>query len=913
MVLSETRGLAIIIILFSLFSCSRPDNEKKFFIGFSQCCNDLWRDMMEQEMLMELSFHPEIKFEMKVADNDSKVQIEQIRELIDKGIDVLIVAPNETGPLTAIIEEIYDKEIPVFVMDRKINSDKYTSFISADNYEIGKTAGEYIISRFQDGGKVLELQISMSISPAMERSRGFRDALAKYPKLALVDAVQTEGNTQKLEQELPSIIEQHPEVKIIFCHTDFICQTASKILEAKGKGEGFFYLGVDGIPGNDGGLQAIEDGMLSATLLYPSGGTEAIQGAIDYWNNRTIEKNKILQTTVIDERNVRIMKLQTNKILNQQKNIERQQEKLKEQQEMYKSQKNILYAVLGLLTMILVLTTLVFKTLQARNEALKSLKRKNLEVEQQRNEIYEISEKAKAANQSKLEFFTNISHEFRTPLTLILGTIDSLLKSTGLKRKEDKDDISLMRKNALRLLRLINQLMDIRKIDNKQMRIQATENDLIAFVKEITRAYQKVAENRNIDFRCYYKEENMLVWFDMNMVDKVLFNLLSNAFKFTEDGGKIHVSIDKNTFDNMAIIIVEDDGKGMPKEHVENAFQRFYQGELYHTKGTGLGLSLSKDLVELHHGKINLQSTLGKGTRFEILLPLGKKHFKENQIFKGVPDFTTYEDLPLIEEKIESVEDSNPYPKEYTLLVIEDNEELQYFLNKKLGKTFDIQQANNAAEGAEKAKSLMPDLIICDVNLPEQDGLSLTHHLKSDLQTSHIPVILLTALTSAEQKIEGIKTGADAYLTKPFNLTFLEENIKSLLRNREILKEQFGEGRLLKEKTLSGISKVDSQFLQQFVRFVNQNYGQQDFGMTQLVKEFSLSRTQLYRKIKALLGQTVAEYIQEVRLKRAKDLLQDEELTIAEIAYKVGYTSPSYFSTAFKTKFDCTPSQFRTK
>ena len=869
---------------------------------------------MEEEMQLELLFHPEVEFSMKVADNDSEKQIAHIQELVEAGIDALIVAPNETEPLTPIVEQVFDAGIPVILLDRKINSNKYTAFIGADNYEIGKIAGEYLATRFLNQGKILELQISMTISPAIDRSQGFKDALAEHPNLSVVEVLPTEGTTAMIQEQLPVLMQQNPDINIIFGHTDFVVQTAAQTLNKNLKDRDVFYIGVDGLPGNNGGMQAVKDELIDATLLYPTGGTEAIQLALDIVNNQSYDKKNTLQTTVIDERNVRIMKLQTNKILNQQKNIERQRVTLSEQRSMYQSQRIVLYAVLALIVLLLVLGGLLLKTLQSRNEALRTLKQKKQEIEKQRNEILAFSEKAKMATQSKLQFFTNISHEFRTPLTLILGTIDSLATSIGAKSKQLQTDLVLMRKNALRLLRLINQLMDIQKVENNRMQVQATENNLVVFVKEIMNAYQKVADKRKIDFRIYFKEETLSVWFDQNMMDKVLFNLLSNAFKFTPDGGNIHITIDQNILDNQAVIVVEDNGHGMSSEESARAFERFYQGSATSFKGTGLGLSLSKELVEFHHGRISLQSREGRGTRFKIELPLGSDHFSEDQIAEHSSDRFALEDETYITFPVISQENLKPEAKpEVSLLFIEDNEDLQYFLSSKLSGLFNIHIASNGDEGWAKALEIIPDIILCDISLPGRNGLTLTREFKSDLRTSHIPIILLTARSSAEQKIEGVKTGADIYLTKPFNLTYLIENIKSLLNNRALLKRRYSTERVLQEKNISEISKVDGQFLQQFVSFIKDNFHNQELGLPQLQKEFGLSRTQLYRKVKALMGQSVSDYIQEVRLEKAKHLLSDGNMTIAEIAYEVGYTSPSYFSTAFKAKFDISPSEYRGK
>ncbi len=901
--------LILLILLIQITSCDQKTEGNKFRIGFSQCCNDPWRDMMEQEMRMELSFHPEVTFEMAVAGNSSETQVTQIRELVAKGIDLLIVAPNETEPLTAVVEEVYNRGIPVVLIDRKVNSENYTAFISADNYQIGKTAGEYIISRFNGVGKILEIQLAMNISPAIERSRGFRDAIAAFSGLEIVAAVKSEGDIEKLVHEFPAFVNQYPEANIAFGHTDILCQTAAKVLDTLGKKDQLFYLGVDGTPGPNGGLQAIDDGLLNATMLYPTGGTEVIQLAMNIHNKESFDKQNKLQTTVIDDRNIRIMTLQYDKILSQQENIERQNTKITEQIKFYSNQRNLIYILLAALIIVVLLGASNLLSLLAKKETNKKLELKNQEVIQQRNQIMEIAEKARVATEEKFKFFTNISHEFRTPLTLIHGAVDDLLNSE--KSSEKRKDLGMIRKNSNRLLRLVNQLMDFRKIENDKMKVVAVKQDLISFLKDIIVAFEKQSKQRKIDLAFFSRENQIETWFDPGMLDKVVFNLLSNAFKFTKDGGRVHIIVVKDELSNSVVVKVEDNGRGMSKEHAENAFERFYQGESYSTQGTGLGLSLSKMLVELHHGSITVESEVGVGTRFEIHLLLGNEHFALNEI-KGeqfTPVFDSmrkviYEDQP----EIESFDTFSVASQEQSVLIIEDNEDLRIFLKRKLAPIYEILQAPDGNTGLDTAFEQIPDLIICDVMMPGKNGIELANILKTDLRTAHIPIILLTARATRDQQLEGLKTGADIYLTKPFDFDILKQHITSLLQNRSVLKSRYiGDIAI----NASPSDKLNKKFISEFKAAVYANYTNPKLGVNDICEALNLSRVQVYRKVKAILDCSVTDYIQNVRLEHAKFLLREGKLSIAEIAYQVGYTSPSYFSTAFKAKFNETPSSWK--
>ncbi|MCC6726410.1 MAG: substrate-binding domain-containing protein [Saprospiraceae bacterium] len=888
--------------------------QKKFRIAFSQCCNDPWRDVMEQEMFRELAFHPELKFEIKVADNNSDQQIAQIKELIEQKIDLLIVSPNESKPLTPILEEAYKSDIPVILIDRKTESEQYTAFIGADNYEIGQTAARYIANRFGAHGNIIELQLGMTMTPAQERSRGFRDVLAKMPQLHTVAKLELATGMEELKLLFLDALRQHPETNIIFAHNDFLAENAFNWAQEAGRADGLFFVGIDGIPGLGKGIQAVEDGILDASLLYPTGGSEAIRVALAILNNLPYEKNNKLQTIVINSDNARILHLQMKKVESLQGSIDEQINKLEDLNTIYRNQRVYIFILIFSLLLAIVLGGILWKSLNTKNEMNRSLEQKNREVMEHEQQIINMSDELRLATSAKVDFFTNISHEFRTPLTLILGYVESLITGGSTNTKNAKNDLSLVRKNALRLLRLINQLMDFRKIESGKMAVRASENDLVAFTREIVEAFRKTADKRNIELGFFSVEKSLTVWFDVNMVDKVLFNLLSNAFKFTPDGGKIQVAVVKDPITDKAIVKVEDNGQGMTKETQKRAFEQFYQAENHRSKGTGLGLALSKELVGLHGGSINLWSEPGKGARFEVSLPLGNAQFKEDQLFSEKPDSISYDELVLFEMENKEAA-SQPAPTgshEQVLLLIEDNEDLRLFLANHFGKSFQIREAADGNAGLDKAFAEVPDLIIADINMPGRDGLTLTKQLKTDLRTSHIPIVLLTARSSMEQKIEGVQSGADAYVTKPFNLVLLSEIVKNLLAGRENLRERFG-GNLQHGKLPSGIGDLDQQFLRKFTSYVEANLAEQNLTVESLSEAFGLSRVQLFRKTKALLGESPNDFIQQVRLKKASQLLLESDLTVAEIAYRSGYSSPGYFSTAFKGRYGCSPSEWREK
>jgi signal transduction histidine kinase/DNA-binding response OmpR family regulator len=908
--------LGILLPIF-ISSCTFEKKPKKYLIGFSQCVeSDAWRKTMLDEMKRELSFHPDLTLVYRQADGNSERQINQVKELLSLAVDILIISPNEADPLTPIVEEAYNTGTPVIVVDRKISSPLFTAYVGGDNYGIGKMAGEYTASLLKGKGNIIEITGLPKSTPAIERDSGFVEAIKKYPSLNIVRKVNGQWYKQKAKDELAKIADQYKDVNLVFAHNDMMAYSSFEVYKSKAFAKPKI-IGVDGLPCNGCGMQFVAEKLISATMLYPTGGEEAIQIASKILKKEDFKKENIIQTTVLDSTNVHIMQLQASKVISQQQAIERQQKMLAEHERIYKSQTTLLYVMISLLFLSLALGGFVFYSLRENRKINQKLQAQNLEISDQKNKLEEMSLKSQAANEAKAAFFTNISHEFRTPLTLILGPLEELL-SNNKNQYDQIQNLNLIHKNVIRLLRLVNQLMDFRKIEVEKMRLRASENDLVSFVSDILESYKSIAHKRNIDLRVFTKERKLNVWFDVNMLDKVIFNLLSNAFKFTKDNGYIHIYITKNENRNEAIIKVEDNGIGMAEDVVHNAFELFYQGEYENHKGLGLGLALSKELIKLHKGSISVASKKWKGTTFEILLPLGDTHLEKKDLaesaavsfvfYEDEKVYTDFEPEQMVKNEIEGIK----IDKEYSILIIEDNTELRSFLKHKLQTQYQIIEAENGQSALQEAFDTVPDLIICDIVIPGKDGIALVNIFKNDLRTSHIPIILLTGKTNIQHQIEGMKQMADAYITKPFNVQFLQHTVQSLLSNRAMLKEHFT-SELPSNLRTQTVGKLDRKFVSEFTSFVESNLSNEDFSVEDICKNVGVSRVQLYRKVKALLNINVNDYILNTRLQKAKYLLQHEELAISEIAYKVGFSSPAYFSTVFKSKFGVTPKTFKEK
>ena len=905
--------LAFILIIFA--SCSSHIT-KKYKIAFSQCTgDDNWRRRMLADMKREMAFHPDFEFIYTDAKDNSQLQVQQVKEVMNKGIDLLIISPNEAQPLTGVVEDAFNKGIPVIVIDRTIASQLYTSFIGADNLEVGRMAGDYAASLLHGTGNVIEIVGRPGSTPAIERQKGFRESIAKHPGMAIISEIYGNWLKDDASNELLKVKDKLLQANLVFAQNDVMALGTYRVCKNLGIDNKIKILGVDGQPGPGSGLELVSNKLINATMLYPTGGAEAIRTALKILNGESFSKQNILQTLVIDSTNVRLMQLQSGKIDEQQKDIEKQQALLEEQRDIYKGQTIFLYVTITALVMALILGVVVLFAWRKNRKINYRLSASNAEISNQKNKLIEMTAKAREATDARVNFFTNISHELRTPLTLILAPLEDALNHPKL-HYTIKNDLQFIHKNSLRLLRLVNQLMDFRKIEHGKMRLRASENNLTDFVTDIAESFREMAKKKSITLQIYSRVNELPVWFDVNMMDKVLFNLLSNAFKFTKEDGFVTISTGRSKNSREAVIIVEDTGVGMTPETKEHAFEMFYQERGTTYKGTGLGLSLSKELIELHHGVIELETEKWKGTRFEIRLPAGNAHLKSDEmVTETVTEFTSYEDIKIyaadnaITPVIQPQETAAP--KEYSILLIEDSNDLRNFLKYRLQQNFDVYEADSGNAGLNTAYEVVPDLILCDITLPGSDGFVITETLKNDIRSSHIPIIILTASNSIEKQITSLKLSADAFITKPFNLQHLEETIKSLLKNRKQLREHYTSETV--QDMRSGTSKIDRKFINEFTAIVEKNIANDSFSAEDICRETHISRIQLNRKIKALLGVNVNDYILNVRLQKAKYLLGNEDLTIAEVAYKVGFASQAYFATVFKSKIQVTPSEYKEK
>ncbi|MDQ1350491.1 MAG: hypothetical protein QG657_793, partial [Acidobacteriota bacterium] len=543
------------------------------------------------------------------------------------------------------------------------------------------------------------------------------------------------------------------------------------------------------------------------------------------------------------------------------------------------------------------------------------------------------SEKLKEMDKIKSRFFANISHEFRTPLTLIMSPLEQMLSDAGDKKQKEKFEVML--RGSRQLLTLINQLLDLSRFDSGKTKLQAACRDIVPYIKAIIESFQVLAQQNQVNLEFHSTEKEIPLFYDARRMEEVMYNLLINAFKFTPVGGAIKVSVSKEQED--VRISVADTGTGIPKEQLPNIFDRFYQSERPGGKGprgTGIGLALTKEIIQMHHGKIDVHSQEGKGSEFDIVLPLGSSHLKPDEIvtpseitsanlkLKEVEAFFPAEEIPEPEEGEESKTcgeigkeketgpGEEPDQEKVVILVVEDNPDVRKYIREPLEPFYNVEEAGDGKEGIAKAKEIIPDLIVSDIMMPEADGYELCRELKKDIATSHVPIILLTAKASEESIIQGLETGADDYVTKPFNSRILFSRIKNLIELRRQMQLKIQRRKMLLPSEIT-VSSMDEKFLKELQGIVEKNMSDEEFDVDKLCGKLYMGRSTLFRKVKALTGETPNQFIMSYRLERGAQLLRENFGNVTEVAFAVGFSSSTYFATCFKEKFGEAPSTYQ--
>lgn len=904
--------LTFLCLIMLLLCDSCTHKEHQFFIGVSQCSEDEWRGQMNKEIKREVLFYPGTQLEIRTAKDNNLHQIEDIKYFIHKKVDLLIVAPNEADAITPVIEQAFDAGIPVVLVDRKIRSNKYTAYVGANNYEIGKQVGNYIINRLHGKGNIIEITGLHGSTPAVERHKGMMESLKNAPEIKIIASADAGWFKDKAENLLDSILAHHTDIDLVFAQNDRMAIGAFQAAAAQGREKDILFVGIDAVAGKGFGIESVAGGEMDATFIYPTGGDNVVQTAMAILQGKPYDKEINLSTALVDKSNARIMQMQTEHISQLDYKIELLNGQLDAYFMRYSAQRMFLYACILILVLTATLLVFVVRAFWIKNRMNTELSKQKAQLETQRDQLIDLSRQLEEATHAKLSFFTNVSHDFRTPLTLIADPINQLMESNHCTPQE-QTLLNVVHKNVTILLRLINQILDFRKFENGKLEINFSQFNAAQSICEWAESFRSLSYRKHIHFNITVTEhtEEYVLTADAEKLERILYNLLSNAFKFTPENGQIEIIL--STFrreDSPWLkLSVSDTGKGMSPEHIQHIFERFYQIDIHHT-GSGIGLALAKAFTEMHHGQIRVESIKDKGTTFIVEIPMTQPDFHNEQATNKIIPESLKEGAVLdadsnmgSSESEENTDENLP-----TVLIIDDNQDVRNYIRFLLQQQYDIVEAENGLEGVKLALKYVPDAIICDVMMPVMDGMECCRKLKTEMQTSHIPVIMLTAYTMDEQKIKGYECGADSYLTKPFNGKILKARLQNLIENHLRLQNFFTDQTGMTSKPQ--LNEADKGFVDKLRKEIEERLSNPDTNVEDLGAALGFSRVQLYRKTKALTGYAPNELLRIARLKKAASLLAATEKSIAEVTYEVGFSSPSYFTHCFKEFFGESPTDY---
>lgn len=868
-----------VVFLTLVFSACSDNNVKKYVIGVSQCSEDIWRDKLNNELVMSTYQHDNVTLKFASANDNDRLQKQQIEQFIKEGVNLLIVSPNQIHTISSVIDKAYDAGIPVILFDRKTDSRKYTAFIGADNYEAGHEIGYFIGQQLEGKGNIAEICGLQASSPAIERNRGFMDALKNYPDIKVVargygDWIKESGVTA-----MDSILVQSKEsFQYVFAQNDRMALGALQSIK-KHKVKGIKIVGIDALPVPGGGMENVRDGNLEASYIYPTRGDSVMQLALNILEKKPYKRDNYLKGALVTKANANVLLMQNEEMNKQTARLNALHGKVDTYLVQYNHQKMYIVLFSIILLLLIGIMVYIYRTI---------LMKRRIEEE---------------ANKAKLQFFTNISHELRTPLTLIADPVNYIIHDDNLNSQQ-RSMLQIVQRNVLVLTQLVSEILDFRKVQNGKMELRLSDFNLAESMKQWIKLFSASAQKKHIAISMDAPDTIMLRA-DQDKIERICYNLLSNALKYTSEGGEITLTAKEEN--GRVMISVADNGCGISSDELPYIFDRFYQAKNA-GRGTGIGLAIVKAFTELHHGEVSATSIEGKGSTFTIHIPVRQKGEVTNQSTEKIEQLvepSSAEEVPNqarhIDELIQPYQTDKP-----EVLIIDDNIDIRTYLRSVLSEKYNVSEAADGKVGLELARKIVPDIVLSDIMMPVMDGLAFCQQLKTDKAISHIPVILLTARSLDEQRAEGYEHGADAYLSKPFSLRLLLSRIDNLIESRKKLNQTWSKG--VEGDEIGNISnEIDKSFLKQLRKIIQENLANSDLSVEQIGDEIGLSRVQLYRKVKALTGYSPVEIVRKARLTRARHLLQTTERTVSEVAYAVGFSTPSYFSKCYKDEFGENP------
>lgn len=903
------RKCALILIFWglSIIFIGCQYESKSYVIGVSQSSDDDWREQTNKEFDREAAIYDNLDVIIENANRDYKSQIAQIKKFISDDVDIIIVSPTDSIKIVPIIEQAMNHNIPVIIIDRKIESDSYTAFVGVDNVDIGYKASQYITKALNGKGNIIELQGSSSDAASKERSLGLRNGLGNEHDINIICHEESRWNIDIAKQKADSILRLYPEIDLVFAHNDEIAYSAYLAAKDLGRENTIKFIGVNALTDTEHNVKWVYDGILDATILYHPNGRLVMQTARRIFKGMQYERDKMIETTLIGRNNVQVTMTQLQQIQDLDRRISSLNTLVVDHMKVNAEQRQKIISISILTIIIICILIIVTRMLTEKTKLNIRLKNQNKEISEQKNQLKDFGNKLHDLTQAKLRFFTNISHDLRTPLTLVSDPLNLLLEDDSMNNRQ-KGLLNNMSRNVNVLLRLVEQIVDFSRIENGKMKLIFNEIDLRSSINEWTAAFIPSIEQRNKRIVLHSVSNiNYTISVDKAKIERVYYNLLSNAIKYSYDNSIIHVELSVITQEggNFAMIKVKNNCNTNVKNNIDNIFDRFFtpsnQGD-----GSGIGLAITKSYVEAHGGEI-MASYLQEESQFQVitLLPLNRVVEDQENATMNISEIfvSSHVETPIIESEIISEDGEGEKP---LILIIDDNDEIRQYICEQIGSEYITIDAEDGLTGFDMAKRYIPDLIISDIVMPVMDGYALCKELKQEVITSHIPILMLTACVDEEQRIMGYENGADGYITKPLNIKMLQTRIKNLIENRSLAKKSSENG-TPRLQLRNDITTQEEQFVERFNLFLEENYSNVKLNIDDIAEAMSYSRVQLYRKVKALCGESPNQLLKSLRLRKGDLLLRTSGRSVSEIAYEVGFTSPSYFSKNYKEFYGVSP------
>ncbi len=872
-----------LILLFFIISCNSKSKKPEIRIGFSQCIsNDEWRKEMNNEVFTEaeLIVSHDVNILYKDAKANSVLQIKQVKELLNEGMDVLMISPNESSPLTPAVEKAKASGIPVVVVDRRITNDSFNAFIGGNNLSVGRLAGDMSVEMLKE--KNIKSPIILSVtglegsSPAQERQQGFEEILFKNQLSTKI--LKADWRKETARRLLDSLVKfDNANYDLIFAHNDEMASAASDAFYNRTKKP--VIIGVDGLATKDGGLQMVINKRIDGTISYPPSGAKALRLAFDLALGKTVNKYNYENTFRVDSRNA-------NTLYNEALRVRDQQEKLKSLIRSYNSldidlkEKNKIILWISILSALLFLsvgTSFYFVIQKTRiNKLLRTkqdvINHQNIEIGQNRDQLVSALKKMEEMSEVKTQFFSNISHEFKNLLALMSLDIDKVIADSSTKSRLSRY-LSMINSN-------LNRLLTYKNLDSNAYPVELKYGNLSKTINEVAENYKLSVEAKKLKFKV--EAPSVFTDFDGDAIQKVLSNLISNAIKYTVKG---HITIKLVEEKDTILMIVSDTGIGISKVEQEKIFNRHRRSSLLDEdkESFGIGLHFCKSLINLMNGEISVESELNKGSTFTIILPKRQK--------KEVINKTSFEK-----------KDEN----KFTVFIAEDNPHILTRIVQILEDYYNVLYANNGTDAYKLINYHHPDIVVSDILMPGMDGIQLCQKLFDNPATINIPVLLLSAVQGDDIRTQGYQIGADAFLSKPFSSNTLLARIKNLIKKSTKINAN---SRLA--TPIASKSEEDQKFLTTISDFLYQHISDYNFKIEDLLVELGMSRSKFYRKLKSLTDLSPKDYIRKLRLDYATKILIKADFSVAEVAYKVGFSDVKYFSKIFKKEFGITPSEFK--